>query len=198
MLSRGVLPGRRSIPLLLACAIGALGGSAQATTVRAPDFSTLVDRAELIFTGRAIAQRSDWTRIDGRRTIVTYVSFAAERWHKGNAGAVVVLQFLGGTVGDVTMEVTEMPRFARGERAVLFVEGNGIAASPIIGFFHGRFPLRSDGGVDTVLKHTGEPLGDVAEIGPPQQRRKERASRALSHDDFSRKIRERANRSHRP
>jgi hypothetical protein len=170
----------------------------QATTVRAPEFATLVDRADLIFTGRAMAQRSDWALIEGRRAIVTFVSFAAEKWHKGNGGAVVILQFLGGTVGDVTMEVTEMPRFTIGERAVLFVEGNGVAASPIIGFFHGRFPLRRDAGIDTILKHTGEPLGDVAEIGHASQRRKERPPPAMSHAEFAKKIRDRATRSNRP
>jgi hypothetical protein len=161
-----------------------------ATTVRAPEFATLVDRADLIFTGRAVAQRSDWAVFNGQRAIITFVTFAVEKSHKGRAEDMVILQFLGGTVGNVAMEVTQMPTFARGERAVLFVEDNGIAASPIIGFYHGRFPLRREAGADVILKHTGEPLGDVAEIGRSGQRKKPPA-RALSHDEFAGKIRQR-------
>jgi len=168
-------------------------GSMWGTSVRAPDFETLVDRAELIFTGRVVSQRSEWSTSNGQKSIVTHVSLSIEKLHKGKAGSVVTLQFLGGSVGDVTMEVAEIPRFANGERTVLFIENNGVAASPVIGFFHGKFLLRKDrNGRDAMLKHSGEPLGDVAEIGRARRAGPVRAaSRAMLHEEFSTKIRDR-------
>jgi hypothetical protein len=176
----------------LAC-FALLGLPAGATSVRAPDFDTLVDRADLIFTGRVVSQRSEWSSLGGQRSIVTFVSFAVEKVLKGKADSVMALQFLGGTVGDVTMDVAEMPSFKTGERAVLFIENNGLAASPVIGFFHGRFPLRRNGaGRDEVLKHDGELLADVAEVGRVKRSTGTRAARrALSHDEFSARIRQR-------
>jgi hypothetical protein len=192
---QGMLHGmRRALLLFAGMALSCL--PLLATSVRAPVFEVLVDRAELIFTGRAVAQRSEWSNLQGQKSIVTFVSFAVEKVHKGKADAVITLQFLGGTVGDVTMDVADMPRFRKGERAVLFIENNGLAASPVIGFFHGRFPLRKTGsGLDEMLKYNGEPLSDVGEIG--QEKRVSRAAtrRALSHDEFSLRIRERVDRA---
>jgi hypothetical protein len=163
-----------------------------ATSVRAPAFEVLVDRADLIFTGRAVAQRSEWINLQGEKSIVTFVSFAVEKIHKGRADTVITLQFLGGTVGNVSMDVADMPRFRKGDRAVLFIENNGLAASPVIGFFHGRFPLRKSGpGPDEMLQYNGEPLGDVAEIGQEKRASRPATKRAVSHDEFALKIRER-------
>lgn len=156
----------------------------------APPFETLVDRAELIFTGQVLGQRSEWKNIGGQKSIVTFVSFTVQRVHKGRAGSVVTLQFLGGSVGDVRLDVADMPAFKAGERVVLFVEGNGSAISPIIGFFHGKFSLKKDeSGRDAVMDHKGEALADVKEIGVKRLAATPR--RALSHDEFASKIRER-------
>jgi hypothetical protein len=165
--------------------------TANATSVLAPKFEALVDRADLIFAGRVTSQRSEWRTSDGQRAIVTLVTFNVERTHKGRAGSVVTLQFLGGRVGDVTMNVAEMPRFKSGERVILFVEEDGRAASPVIGFFHGRFSLKKDEtGRDIVLRHDGEPLMDVAQLGRAKSR-DGAARRALSHEEFAAKVHER-------
>jgi hypothetical protein len=113
--------------------------------------------------------------------------------HKGRAGNTVTLQFLGGTIGDTTLEVAEMPHFKNGERVVLFVAGNGTAVSPILGFFHGRFSVRNGAdGRDEVIAHDGQPLVETAEIGRAKDKGDTASKQGLSPDDFSRKIRERA------
>jgi hypothetical protein len=165
--------------------------TAYATSVLAPKFEALVDRADLIFAGRVASQRSEWRTANGQRAIVTLVTFNVERTHKGRAGSVVTLQFLGGRVGDVTMDVAEIPRFKSGERVILFVEADGNAASPVIGFFHGRFSLKNDEtGREIVLRHDGEPLANVAEVGRARAL-DGTARRALSHEEFASKVRER-------
>jgi hypothetical protein len=162
-----------------------------ATSVLAPKFEALVDRADLIFAGRVASQRSEWRTANGQRAIVTLVTFSVERTHKGQAGPVVTLQFLGGRIGDVTMDIAEMPRFKSGERVILFVEDDGNAASPVIGFFHGRFSLKKDEtGREIVLRHDGEPLADVAQLGRGKSR-DGTARRALSPEEFAARIHER-------
>lgn len=166
----------------------------QATSVRAPSFDALVDRADLVFTGQVLSQHCEWRVVEGRRSIVTLVSFGVERWHKGTSPAVVTLQFLGGTMGEIALSVSEMPKFKVGERTVLFVEGNGVAACPVIGFFHGRFSLKRDNaGREIVLKHDGEPLTETADVGREARVNQISAApkQALSHDDLSAVVRAR-------
>lgn len=182
----------RSRALFLAVCLAA-AGPAFSTTVLAPRFEALVDHAELIFTGHVIAQRSEWRNQNGQKSIVTLVTFGVQQIHKGRAGNTVTLQFLGGTIGDVTLQVAEMPRFNSGERVVLFVAENGLAASPVLGFFHGRFSLRRGAdGREEVLQHSGVPVVTVSDIGRTREKSRPVTESALSHDQFTEKIRERA------
>lgn len=163
-----------------------------ATSVIAPSFDELVSRADLIFTGQVISQKSEWRNIDGQRSIVTLVQFGVEQVHKGRAGLTVKLQFLGGAIGAVTLDVSDMPKFTQGERVVLFVEKNSVNASPLIGFFHGKFLVYKDAsGRDAVLKHNGQALVDVAELGRSKRAGSDPIQSGLSHDEFAGKVRER-------
>ncbi|HTD67624.1 MAG TPA: hypothetical protein VK846_13945 [Candidatus Limnocylindria bacterium] len=164
-------------------------------TVIAPSFDQLVESADLIFTGQTRSQRSEWRNIGGQKSIVTLVSFRVSAVHKGRADSVVTLQFLGGAVGDVTLDVSDMPKFRKGERVVLFVQKNGANASPLIGFYHGKFSLQSDAtGRETVWKHDGEAVMDVLEIG--RSKPTARSARVpLSNEEFTGKVREHLSRS---
>ena len=163
-----------------------------ATSVIAPSFDDLVTRADLIFTGQVISQHSEWRETDGKRSIVTIVKFGVEQVHKGRAGVTVKLQFLGGAIGAVTLDVSDMPKFSQGERVVLFVEKNSVNASPLIGFYHGKFSLRKDAsGRDAVLKHDGQALVDVAELGRSKRAGAGAIQSGLSHEEFAAKVRER-------
>lgn len=138
-----------------------------ATTVIPPMFEELTDRAELVFVGKVASVRGEWRNVGVDRAIFTMVEFETEEILKGDADRNVTLQFLGGTVDDVTMEVTGVPSFTNGDRVVLFVEKNGVQFSPLVGVFHGKFGLRKDKttGGQIVVMHDGQPLRDVAEIG---------------------------------
>src|SRR5438094_4260618 len=141
--------------------------AANATSVVAPAFEEMVDKADLVFVGKVIGSRAEWRSVGPGRVIFTLVEFETQEVLEGNAGASVTLQFLGGTVGGVTLEVADVPRFNAGDRVVLFVEGNGVQFCPVVGVFHGKFGLRKDDKAshDIVLMHDGKPLRDVAEIG---------------------------------
>jgi hypothetical protein len=183
----------RGLGLMLGVLVAAV---ASATTVIAPHFEALVDQSDLIFTGRMLSQRSEWREINGQRSIVTLVTFGVQKIHKGQAASTITLQFLGGTIGDVSLEVAEMPTFKPGERVVLFAADNGASACPLVGFFHGKFSLVANAqGRDEVRQHDGEPVGEVNEIGRRKVKSALAGKRALSHDEFSAAIRERVARA---
>ncbi len=176
------------LPLLLLAAI-----PTNATTVIAPDFDSMVRRSELIFSGRVTSQRCEWRRDGGKPSIVTVVTFDVDKVHKGRAGAGIQLEFLGGTVGEVTMDVSSSPKFKNGGRLVLFVEARRGNASPLVGFHHGRFNIERDmlSGREMMTRHDGAPLASVAEIGRAIPRRGAPAP-AMTHEEFVGKVLETA------
>ena len=190
------------VPLCLALLLPRWVG---ATTVVPPTFDELADQADLVFVGRAMSSRAEWRNAGDSRAIFTFVTFETEEVLKGMAAETVTLQFLGGTIGGVTLDVSGVPAFATHERVILFVQKNGTQFCPLVGVFHGKFRLQRDArtGREVMLKHDGNPLRDLAEIGAgegaelvpgrtkvfiPAQRE------PLSVDEFKSKLREHLNR----
>ena len=156
---------RRLVPLSLICTL-LMAGVARSTTVIPPTFESLVSSANTIFVGEVMNVRAEWIATRQGRAIKTYVTFKVEDVWKGSAGAVTQLEFLGGTIGDMTMEVVGMPIFHDGQRSVLFVHGNVATASPLVGFWHGRMRVEKDPyGVDRIRTYDGRSLGSPAEVG---------------------------------
>jgi hypothetical protein len=60
----------------------------------------------------------------GDQLIVSQVSLVVEESLKGKPTPALVLEVEGGTVGDLTLEVSSLPRMTPGERAVFFVTTN--------------------------------------------------------------------------
>ena len=131
----------RILILIVACLMLDLG-VASSTTVVPLTFDNVVSKAELIFVGQVIDRRS--TYASGRaRLIVTDVTFDVLRVIKGSAGLRTQLTFLGGRVGSEGLIVSGMPQFEIGDRDMLFVSDR-IAASPLVGFWQGRFRIVRD------------------------------------------------------
>jgi hypothetical protein len=156
---------RRLVPLSLLCTL-LMAGVARSTTVIPPTFESLVSTANTIFVGEVMNVRAIWTSTRQGRAIVTQVTFKVEDVWKGRIGAVTQLEFLGGTIGETTMEVVGMPVFREGQRSVLFVSPEARSVSPLVGFWHGRMRVERDPyGVDRVRTHDGRSLGHPAEVG---------------------------------
>jgi hypothetical protein len=156
---------RRLPPLFLLCSL-LLAGVARSTTVIPPTFESLVSSASTIFVGEVMDVRAIWISTPQGRAIVTQVTFKVEDVWKGHSGAVTQLEFLGGTIGEATMEVVGMPTFHEGQRSVLFVSAESRSASPLVGFWHGRMRVEKDpNGVDRVRTHDGRSLATPAEVG---------------------------------
>ena len=141
--------------------------TAPATTVIPPTFDQLVSQAELIFQGTVTDVKSQWTGEGAQRHIVSFVTFKIDEQIKGDAGVTYTIRMLGGTVGDQTMEVTDSPKFAAGDRDILFVENNGRQFVPLVGIMHGRFRVQRDAGSgrEVVANDHGGPVHDLAKLG---------------------------------
>jgi hypothetical protein len=155
---------RRLLALSLICTLVFAGG-AGSTTVIPPTFDALVGSASTVFVGEAVAVRARWASSPQGRAIITDVTFRVEDVWKGNVGAVTMLEFMGGTIDGVRMEVVGMPEFSVGDRSVLFVSGER-SVSPLVGFMYGRMKVERDfSGVDRVRTHDGRSLGNTAQFG---------------------------------
>ena len=143
---------------------------ASSTIVIAPSFDELVARAQSIFVGQVIDRQSIWESSPQGRAIVTQVTFKVDDVWKGSVGPITRLEFLGGTIGEVSLDVSGVPAFAPGQRDVLFVTADARAISPLVGLMYGRLRIERDtvSGVDRIRAFDGRSVGSLADIGRPR------------------------------
>lgn len=170
-------------PLFALClglvAITAWSLTGRATVVIPPTFDELVTRADAVFTGEVTGVSSQYTGEGANRHIVSYATFNVLRVMKGQAASPYTLRMLGGTVGTRTMVVEGAPKFATGERAVIFVKDNGRQFFPAVGVMHGVYRLQHAPGAgaaasEAVYDHAGRALESVADIGLDEPARRSR------------------------
>ena len=182
---------------------------ALATTVEPPEFSALVARAGSVFRGEVTGLRSELVERGGDRAIFTYVTFRVTELIRGKPlPTEVTLEFLGGTVGDLTLEVAGMPRFERGAQEIVFVERAGPQICPLVAMAYGRYRvLRDAAGAEQVARDNGAPLMSTADVSLPltapaivalNARRNPAGARPLTPADFSQAIRAEALRARLP
>ncbi|MFH1862029.1 MAG: hypothetical protein ABH878_04375 [bacterium] len=102
---------------LAAVVSGLLVGSSSALL---PDFSKeeLITNAEGIVLGQVRDLRCAWN--EDHSQIFTYVTVAVEEQLKGSSSSSEILvQIPGGTVGEITLTVTDTPTLERGMRVIL-------------------------------------------------------------------------------
>ncbi len=146
-------------------------GIAQAITTITRNFDQLVSRADTVFKGAVSAKTSQWIGEGTQRHIVTFVTFQVRETYKGAPAAVQTLRFLGGTVGDDTMTVPDMPQFTVGQTAVLFVVNNGKQFCPLVGVAQGRYHVTKDAttGNERIFTDDKLPVVNTTEIGQLDQ-----------------------------
>lgn len=188
-------PFRALLRVCLALAGCTLALSARATTVVPPDFPTLVNGSDyivrVVVTDVAAEKRAG---VRGTK-IYTQVEFETLEVIAGSPPPRVVLDFLGGRVGDEQLSVGGMPRFRVGDEDILFVSGNGRTICPLYAMNHGRFPVAKDAnsGRRYVVRADGMPLQSVADSATPlaEDGARPRAASAagLAPEEFVRQIR---------
>lgn len=134
-------------------------------------FDEITERAAAIALVETVQVRADWRTHPQGKHIVTVVTFKVERGLKGQLAQQFEVEFLGGRIGSVGMDVDGMPQFAAGDHDVLFLSRNLHSVAPIVGLYQGRFRVVGDRakGTDQVLTHDGRPF-TVATAGPARMR----------------------------
>ncbi len=126
---------------VLLCAVVLLLALAPAGWALVPrmDLPALVDRSQAVIVGTVTGKRSRWEENGGM--IYTYVTVRVEEVVAGAVGRpVITIKCPGGTVGDITCEVSDVPSFSVGERAILFLRDEFFN---IVGWHQGKKPIRN-------------------------------------------------------
>ena len=145
MLSRSLLA---LVPFIALLSLS--GDLARASTQRALKLATMVEKSDFIFVGTAVQSESAWNAEHTR--IYTRTTFEVEEYVKGqgtdqetDGGGAVVVETLGGVVGDVGMMVPGVPQFRQGEKNLLFIStGPRTGKHRVVGWSQGRFKIKKD------------------------------------------------------
>jgi hypothetical protein len=115
--------------------------------------------SELIFQGRVLSKRAEW---DPRGTTIhTYVTFQIQEVIKGaHTGSQIVLRYQGGTIGTLTLNVSDVVPPDVGETGIYFVSSPARAfVHPLYGWDQGHFlVIRDAGGIDRVFTRNLKPV----------------------------------------
>lgn len=143
-----------------------LWGDLRATTVVPPNFDELVNESDYIVRGVVKVSNSEFKEVPKGKQIVTKVEVDILEVIAGQPPAKVILEVLGGRVGDQEMLVEGMPRFTVGEEDIFFVSGNGRNVCPLNRMGHGRYRIEKEDqtGKKFVAKDNKAPLHNVAEV----------------------------------
>jgi hypothetical protein len=114
-------------------------GVAKATTVLEVSFDEVVKSAEFIFEGQVLSKETRPSPIDGRP--FTYFTFEVIDVIKGSySGNYIELGFAGGTLGGLTLSVSDMRMPEIGERGIYFVESlTQELVHPFYGWHQGHY-----------------------------------------------------------
>jgi hypothetical protein len=163
----------RTLLLFFALVLGFAPAPLGATSVTPPTFAQLTARARTIFRGEVATIRTELVTQADNRAIFTYVTFRVREILKGTLPAgtdsTVTLEFLGGSVGELTMDVVGMPRFSVGQTELLFVDQTGGQICPLVAMMFGRYRIQRHPttGAEFVARDNGAPLASTDEIALP-------------------------------
>lgn len=143
----------------------------KATTVIQPTFDQLVSSAEYIVRVEVLSVNSAWRdnrAKPGERYIGSQISLNVREVIKGTPPHPLVLDVVGGRVGNDELVIDGAPKLQAGDECILFVRGNGKTFFPLVGLMHGYFPVYRDAVTRraSVLRSDGRPLRDVSELQP--------------------------------
>lgn len=135
----------------------ASAGSVTPMTVR-----TLSDLSGQVIVGRVTSVRSYWA--DHPKRIESEVRFETVEYLKGrlaHSTETFTLVVPGGKVGEMQMQIADAPRFAIGEKWMLFLLPT-YKTFPVAGLHQGAFKITIDGaGIERVYLPEGEPVNGI-------------------------------------
>ena len=125
----------RTRSAILTVLLAAASVSASASTEPPVDIPAAARAAKKVVVATVTNVESEFDVNEyGDRLIVSHVSYRVEETLKGPSEPAGVVTLEGGSIGDLTLSVSDMPRMTRGERAVLFTQ-DSVQGRPVP---HGR------------------------------------------------------------
>lgn len=193
---------------LLTCFVFLLGvAPAQATTVVPPEFPQLVNESDYIVRAMVKSVTSEWRGSPEQGSIFTRVELEVREVIAGTPPQPLVLEMLGGKVGDQEITLQGAPKFRVGQEDILFVQGNGLNIYPLFALMHGRYPVRKELGTgrEYVTRSNDVPLQDISEVSLPMaegtvaelQRRMKNPAQALTPAQLVQRIKASVNPAYR-
>jgi hypothetical protein len=186
---------RRYYPIAAALALLLIAPFSRATTVIQPTFSEMVGAADYIVRIEVKSVSSAW-RDDpsrpGERYIGSRIELAVREVIMGSPPNPLVLDVVGGRVGEDELVIDGAPRLQVGDECILFVRGNGRTFFPTVGLMHGYFPVYRDAQTKraSVLRFNGQPLRSESELEPGAARVGNANTPALTPEAFRDRIRQ--------
>ena len=131
---------------LCGCLCGGLFGSGLAAGARQEVPVPLAERArgaELVVVGRVAGIESVWQINEfGDRLIVSIVRVAVNETLKGQASPTLDVELEGGTIGELSLHVSDQTTFSPGDRAVFYLKRN--ARGALVPHLRGQGVLKLD------------------------------------------------------
>jgi len=135
MKRRGWLAGAA---LFAAGILPVLGGAARATTLLRMSVEEMTQKAQVIARVRCLGNSTGWDAGE----IWTFTSFEVEETWRGEApGERITVRLLGGRAGNVTSNVSGVPRFQPGEEVILFLEPTRGGNFSVVSWQQGTFRI---------------------------------------------------------
>ena len=150
MLKFPLLPGLIGPVVAVLLLLGLPASSANGSIVQGLELPELVSHADRIVLGRVLFSES-FQRPDGQ--LGTWHRIAVEREILGDAPDEheVIVETLGGHIGDIAMRVEGEPSFSVGERVVVFIrDGGPYTAFRPVGMGQGVMRVRMEQGIEMV------------------------------------------------
>lgn len=132
-----------------------------AASVRQVTMDEMLLQCHFVFEGKVLALEA---KINSPKRIRTYVTFEIQDVIKGEYSSdTITLSFLGGSVGNVSMAVSDMKVPQVGEHGIYFVESlERPQVNPLYGWSQGHFLVQSDDtGIDRVMTSNEQPVTEV-------------------------------------
>ncbi|MDT8397341.1 MAG: hypothetical protein RQ899_01860 [Pseudomonadales bacterium] len=148
-----------------------------ASTIQKFSMPDLVNLAELIFEGEVTAVRSDEL---GDGLVYTWVRFrVADVVKGGDPGEQIELRFLGGSMNDRMLSVSDLNMPVPGERGIYFVESLAEGyVNPLLGWSQGHYLIHPDQQGEDRVYATTEPESETAVMADELSALKQKALKA--------------------
>jgi hypothetical protein len=122
---------------------------AGASTFVALSRAELAAQSNAVVEGEVLKINSFWSR--SGRLVVTEVMVQVTDKIAGDAASVVIVRTFGGQVGGYNVEAHGFPKFAVGERVILFLQNQVDGTAEVTGYRQGQYRVVREAGIEMAV-----------------------------------------------